>query len=57
MCTVLVLIKCKMPFTQGNSKIAVVLNNAHQIFIGVHAAEILHACAFLMETRIQSINA
>ena len=42
--TVFVLIECKIQFTQGNSKIAVVLNNAHRIFRQAHGRNFTHAC-------------
>ena len=42
--SVLVLIERKIQFTQGNSKIAVVLSDAHRIFKHAHSRNYTHAC-------------
>ena len=42
--TVFVLIERKIQFTQGNSKIAVVLNDAHRIFAQAHGRNFTRAC-------------
>ena len=47
------LIKRKIQFTQGNSKIAVILINADRIFRRAQCRNFTHTRAFPMEMRIQ----